>query len=532
MVENNSWKAPQTITEMLRRNVADFPDREALVAFSDQSESIVRLTWSELDRKTDHLASGFNQSGIKKQSKIAFLHNNRAECIYAYLAAHKIGAIFIPINTRLVAREVEYILSSSEADHIIAGIDFISIVEKCKNKLKKNGKAICIEKGNAVPPKWAISFNSLFDLGDSLPRITISSNDHADLIYTSGTTGKPKGVILTHANKIANGSMAGLAMELFRSRYINNRFQNPFPFYTSATVSTVMMSWLYYGHTLIFEQGFDVLETLRTIEKEKSTYYAAAPSMFIFILNHPQLNAFDTTSINAFLFGGAAMPEEIIIKLFQKWPGARAFNLYGLTEAGPGGTVLKLVRSDYSKISSIGMPWRPDQEMRIVDNDGRDLGPEEVGEIIIKGPNVMKQYYKNPTATAVTLCNGWLRTGDMGCYDEQGYFYYKDRKKDLIIRGGFNVYPAEVESVIYEHPDVKQCAVVGKPHEKLGEDLVAFVVPKQGSRFTPDTIVDFCSDKLADFKRPRDIRIVDELPVSAAGKLDKIRLRKLIATHS
>ena len=279
MVEKNSWKSPQNIIEMLHRNVADFPDREALVAFSDQNESLVRLTWSQLDRKTDLLSAGFNRLGIKPCTKIAFIHTNRAECIYAYLAVHKIGAIFVPINTRLVAREIEYILSNSEADHVIAGIDFLSIVEKSKDKFIKHGKFICIEKRGTIAPNWAVPFRELFNCGDSFPRITISPYDNADLIYTSGTTGKPKGVILTHANKIANGRMAGLAMELLRSRYIKIRFQNPFPFFTSATVSTVMMSWLYYGHTLIFEQSFDVLETLKTIEKEKSTITFSIPNV-------------------------------------------------------------------------------------------------------------------------------------------------------------------------------------------------------------------------------------------------------------
>jgi acyl-CoA synthetase (AMP-forming)/AMP-acid ligase II len=219
------------------------------------------------------------------------------------------------------------------------------------------------------------------------------------------------------------------------------------------------------------------------------------------------------------------MPEELIKKIFAIWPGVKMFNYYGLTEAGPGGTCLCIDGADFSKIKSVGLPWIPDQAIRVVDEEGRDVEVGQPGEIIVRGPNVMKGYYKNTAATEAVLKNGWLRTGDIGCFDNDRYLYYKDRQKDMVVRGGYNIFPTEVENVIYEHPCVSQCAVVGKPHKKLGEDLVAYVTLTKGMQVTVEELSRFCAERMADFKCPRDIRIVDSLPVSAAGKIDKVSLR-------
>jgi acyl-CoA synthetase (AMP-forming)/AMP-acid ligase II len=285
------------------------------------------------------------------------------------------------------------------------------------------------------------------------------------------------------------------------------------------------MGWLYYGYSLILEEKFDPLKTLETIEKEHSTFLAAAPSVFIFILDHPRFREFDTSSIRGLIFGGAAMPEEVIRRITNIWPGVRTYNYYGLTEAGPGGTCLYLDGKDFSKIDSVGLPWVPDQEIRVVDENDRDVEVGQAGEIVMRGPNVMKGYYKDPKATAEVMRNGWLHTGDIGCFDIDQFLYYKDRKKDMIVRGGFNIYPAEVESVIYEHPSVQQCAVVGKVHKKLGEDILAYVTLKEGKTTTAEELTMFCKERLAEFKCPRDIRIVDSLPLNASGKIDKVRLR-------
>jgi acyl-CoA synthetase (AMP-forming)/AMP-acid ligase II len=517
------WETPKTIPEMLKRNVVDFPEREAFVSVLYETGDWVRHTWKEIDEITDHVASGLAEIGIKKGQKVAFMNTNSAECYYAYLATHKLGAIFVPINVRLVAREVEFIVGHSDAEYIIAGSEFIPLVDQIRSKLSHLKMIIIIDKKGSSTPSWAISFRRVLESKGIPPEVSLGPEDDADLIYTTGTTGLPKGVILTHANKVACGRMLGATLGIRRKYYGWTRLQTPFPFFTSTGVSSILMPWLYYGHTVIMEPSFDVVQTLETIQRERSTYYAAAPSMLIFILDYPNLRDFDTSSLDSILYGGSAMPEEVIRRIMETWPGLKLYNGYGLTEGGTGGTALE-ASDALRKLGSIGVPW-VDQEVRIVDENDRDVAPGEVGEIIIRGPNVMKEYYKNPEATREALKNGWLHTGDMGRYDEDGYIYYTDRKKDMIVRGGFNVYPVEVESVLYEHPAVKQCAVVAKPHPKLGEDVLAFVVLGEGKNVTEKELIEFCKDKLADFKRPREIRFVDSLPINPMGKVDKKALR-------
>jgi acyl-CoA synthetase (AMP-forming)/AMP-acid ligase II len=346
----------------------------------------------------------------------------------------------------------------------------------------------------------------------------------ADILYTSGTTGLPKGVVLTQSNKVACGRLLGTSLDLSRLYYGEPTLQNAFPFFTSSGCSSIMMTWLFFGIRQVLEPVFDVVETLKTMEREKSSIYGGAPSMYVFLLNHPRFKDFDTSSIRTLISGAAAMPEEVIRNLQEAWPNVKIFNTYALTEGGTGGTTLSAADA-LTKIGSSGHPWASEQELRIVDDQHQDMKPGEVGEIVLRGPNVMKEYYKNSEATAETLRNGWLHTGDMGYCDEEGYLYFTDRKKDMIVRGGFNVYSLEVESALYEHPSVKQCAVVGKPHDKLGEDIVAFVVFKDNESVTAEELHEFTEDKLADYKRPRDIRFIDALPINPTGKVDKKIIR-------
>ena len=516
------WKEPRTIREMLERNVEDFGNREALASISCQTGNWAYQSWAGLDRMASRVAAGLDRLGVKKGQKIAFIQDNCIECIYVYLAVQKIGAVFVPVNTRFVAREVEYMVRNSDAEHIAVGVDLVSRVEALRANVKN---VIWMgRQGEPVPP-WATSFSDLLEENGLPPKVAIGPGDEADLIFTSGTTGNPKGVVLTQANKVANGRLSGAARGVWRCHHAYDKLQTSFPFFTSAGVSTTQMGWLYYGYTLIMEEKFDAVKVLQTIERERTTVLAAAPAMLVFILDHPSFNKYDTSSIRGVIFGGAAMPEEVIRRIAQTWADIKLYNFYGLTEAGPGGTCHCIDGKNPQKINSVGIPWLPDQEIRVVDEEDRDVAIGEPGEIIIRGPNVMKGYYKNPEATDEAMRNGWLHTGDIGCFDDDRCLYYKDRKKDMIVRGGFNIYPAEVECVLYEHPNVQQCAIIGKPHKKLGEDLIAFVTTKKGKTVTVEELSRFCAARMADFKCPRDIRIVDSLPLNSAGKIDKVRLR-------
>jgi acyl-CoA synthetase (AMP-forming)/AMP-acid ligase II len=428
------------------------------------------------------------------------------------------------VNVRLVAREVEYIVVNSDTEYLVYGHEYEVLVDQLRGKIPQLKGIICIEKEGKPIPEWAVSYTGLLNCGSSPPRVDIRPEDDADIIYTSGTTGRPKGVVLTEASKIATGRLHGAAWGFHRKHYGYIRHQTPFPFFTSTGVSSHIMNWLWYGFFFIWEPVFDTVQCMRLIQQEKTTSVCLAPTMITFILEHPQFRQFDTSSLSIMSYGGSAMPEELIRKALQAWPGLKLVNIYGLTEGGVGGT--RLGPEDHlTKIGSIGLPWSPDMEGRVVDDEDMDVGLREVGELILRGPNVMKEYYKDPEATRETLKNGWLHTGDLTYYDEDGYFYYVDRKKDMLVRGGYNVYSVEVENVLYEHEAVKQCSVVGKPHPKLGEDVAALVVLREGMTATAEELMEFCKDKLADFKRPRDIRFVDSIPITSMGKPDKKEIR-------
>ena len=517
------YQTPQTIRDLLQRNVIDFPDREAFASISYRTGEWVRHSWKEMDAITDRVAAGLAGLGVKKGMKAAFLLTNSAECYYTYLALHKLGAVFVPINVRLVAREVAYIVENSEADFVIAGHDFLPLAENLRDRLGANA-FVGIEKPGEILPEGVASFTTLMETTEPPPDVEIGPDDMADILYTSGTTGLPKGVVLTEASKVACGRLVGTGLGLARLHYGVPSVQTVFPFFTSSGCSSVMMMWLYFGFKVILEPVFDVVQTLETMQREKSTVYGGAPPMFVFLLNHPRFKEFDTSSLKVAISGAAAMPEEVIRQVRAVWPNLKVYNTYLLTEGGTGGTVLS-ASDALTKLGSIGQPCAPDQEVRIVGTDDRDVATGEIGEIILRGPNIMKEYYKNPDATARTLRNGWLHTGDMGYYDEDGYLYFTDRAKDMIVRGGYNVYSVEVENALYEHPAVKQCAVVAKPHDKLGEDIVAFVVLKTANSATAEELHAFTTDKLADYKRPRDIRFLDELPLNPTGKMDKRSIR-------
>ena len=519
-----TYKGPQTIHEAFNRNLEAFPDREALYAVNYRSGLWEKLTWRDIQRIVERLAAGLAERGVRKGQKLALMNASYIENVCLYLAARKLGAVFVPVNVRLVAREVEYIVMNSDTEYLVYGHEYEPLVDQLRGKLPQLKGIVCIEKAGKPVPQWAVTYSKLLESSGSAPRVEIGPDDEADIIYTSGTTGLPKGVVLTESTKIATGRLHGAAWGFHRKHYGYIRHQTPFPFFTSTGVSSHMMNWLWYGFYFIWEPVFDTEQCMRLIQQEKTSSICLAPTMITFILEHPKFKEYDTSSLRIMSYGGSAMPEELIRQALAAWPRLKLVNIYGLTEGGVGGT--RLGPEDHlEKIGSIGLPWAPDMEARIVDDNDVDVGVRDVGELILRGPNVMKEYYKNPEATQETLKNGWLHTGDLTYYDEDGYIYYVDRKKDMLVRGGYNVYSIEVENVIYEHPAVKQCAVVGKPHPKLGEDVGALVVLREGMTVTAEELMEFCKDKLADFKRPRDIRFVDAIPVTAMGKPDKKEIR-------
>lgn len=510
----------RTVVDQLRKNTSEHPNKIAFVA-SSTLKGVCRLTYAELDRVTNRLANAMTEIGVRKGDKVSIILSNfnGTECLSTYYAMHKIGAINVPINTRYVGRELQYILNNSESKLLVLGETYAQKIEEIKNHLKYIRYFIVVGKDI---PSWAYSYYDLLESApDDTPSEKIVEDDIADIIYTSGTTAEPKGAVFTHANCVATGICCYTAQTLQES----DVYQSASPFFTSTGCHTNPLTVLARGATYIFEPEFNVEETLKTMEKEKTTAYLGVPSMFILLLDYPRFKEYNLSALRLLIYGGAVMPKAVLERIFEAFPKLEMVQLYGLTEGGPGGVVLPNQFARV-KVGAVGKQGTGFVKFRIVDEHNNDVGPNTIGELILRGPSIMKEYYKKPEETKEAFHGGWLHTGDLVRMDEEGFLYHVDRKKDIIIRGGFNISSVEVEEILFKHPAVLEAAVVGKPHKVLGEDVKAFLVLKRGEKATQQEIIDFCKTQLADFKVPREIVFLDALPKNTMGKVLKAALHE------
>ena len=376
------------------------------------------------------------------------------------------------------------------------------------------------------------AFEDLLELGEdntllevfqndslSFNEVKVAENTTTVIFYTSGTTGKPKGVMLSAANVRATAKLYVEALELNSA----DRMQIVAPLFHCAASHVFSIPIIYAGGTVVIEEGFSPEQTMDTLEQEKITVFFGVPAMYSILLNSPKMETLDLTNLRLFTYGAAPMPFELIRKIKALYPEVKVQNIYGQTENSPAATTLK---DHYAleKVGSVGEPV-PGTEVRVVDESGSPLPTGQVGEIAVKGPQLMKGYLKNEEATKQAIRDGWLYTGDLGRMDKDGLLYIVDRKKDMIIRGGENVYPVEVEEVLYEIPEILEAAVVGVPHEVYGEVPKAFVVLKEGKQLTEAEVLTSCSKSLAKFKLPAEVEFIDNLPRNASGKVLKTTLR-------
>jgi long-chain acyl-CoA synthetase len=373
--------------------------------------------------------------------------------------------------------------------------------------------------GNDQRPEGTKHFDELYFAEDTRDIVPTDGDETAVLLYTSGTTGKPKGAELTHLNLYMNCTVAGELFE-FQETDIGVAV---LPLFHVFGLSSVLNTSVRYGGTIVLIPRFELEPVVEAIEKHGCTIFSGVPTMYFGLLNM-DLTGKDLSSLRVGVSGGAAIPGEVIKAFEDKFPGCVVLEGYGLSESTS--TTTFNVNAEQRKVLSIGKPiWGV--EVRVVDENDQPLEPgeENVGEIVIRGHNIMKGYYNKPEATAEAFKGGWFHSGDLAYMDKDGYFFIVDRKKDLVIRGGYNVYPREIEEVLFEHPAVAEAAVIGKPDEKLGEEVLAFVALKPGASAEPDEIIAFAKERLAAYKYPREVRIVDELPKGATGKILKKELR-------
>jgi fatty-acyl-CoA synthase len=485
---------------MLLRNVHENPDKLAVVS-GDR-----RYTYREFNERVNRLANGLLQKGVQKGDKVACLLNNGSEFAEISFALSKIGTLSVPLNFRLKGEEIGYILEHSDSSFLFFGAEFQETVAGLIPRLPLVKSTIQVG-GSGEYEEWVQTSSP------REPPVRVLEEDEHSIMYTSGTTGFPKGAVHTHRSRIWN-SLNMLVDTGLRGTDI---FAITTPLFHIAAGHTILLSPIFIGATVVILPGFPLPEFFGWIEREKISAFFAVPTLFFRMVEHPNFRDYDLSSVRLLFTGGAVTSIELKERILKAFPRATLDDLMGLTEGGPLTTFLPH-RDALRKPGSVGRAHFS-QMVRVVNDRGEDVRGDEVGEIIVKGPAVMKGYYKNPEATAKALQGGWLYTGDLARVDEEGFQYLAVRRTDLIVSGGENIYPAEVERVLLQHPRVKDAAVIGVKDQEWGEKVVAVVVPGEGETPAEEEILGFCQGRLAGYKRPRRVVFVDELPKNQLGKV-------------
>lgn len=483
-----------------------------------------RLTFQEVNKRASALAQFLVSSNVRPGDRVAIFQVNCLEFPEMVYAIEKVGAILVTINYRLRAEETQYILSNCNPRVLFCGARYGEMIHAIVPSIPSIES--CVSLGGTVA--GMVEYECLMESCalSHFPSIWRSGDDVACIIYTSGTTGRPKGAMITHDNILT--PLFDVYTFLPGTILIN------VPMYHIAGISSVLLP-MYRGDTMVFLPAFDPGIFLETVEKEKIHTTYLVPTMLQAVLDHPDFKRRDTESLRHIGYGASPMPVDLLLRATESL-SVQFTNFYGMTETTGLISVLPpedhTLTGDYKEIekkklrlASVGR-CIPGSEAKIVNDRGQELPRCEVGEIVARGPKIMKGYWGNEAATAETIVHGWLHTGDMGFMDEEGYIYLKGRKKDMIIRGGENIYPAEIEGVLLEHPKILEAAVIGVPDDYWGETVKAVVVLKEGEKATEEEIISYCKSRLASYKKPAEVEFRDSLPKNAMQKVMKAVLRE------
>jgi long-chain acyl-CoA synthetase len=506
-----------TWADIIYRNALLYLNKEAFV-YGD-----TRITYSQFNTRINKMIHALHKMGVKKGDVIGILSWSCLQFVEIYGASMKGGFIASPFNPRLQANELEYIINYSEANTLFVGPELFEVTSSIRDKLLKVKNFISLESAG---PDMIAHDDLLKDYPGDEPDVQVDEDDPICIIYTSGTTGMPRGALYTQRRFIEDAETLVIDMGLQPG---DKRVQITPPFHIAG--NTHFRSSLYTGGCNIIVKFFDAGTTLKIIQEEKATHMDFVPTHLVAMLNLPNLKDYDISSIKFLWYGASPMPQEVL-KRGMKVFGPIFAQGFGQSESGPAishltkedHNVLDKPEKEQKKLASAG---RPDigVQVRIVDDKDKDVGPGEVGEIIVRSKHIMVEYWHRPEDTKANLVKGWLHTGDIGYYDEEGYIYIVDRKKDMIITGGENVYPREVEEVLYQHPAVMEAAVIGIPDDYWVEKVHAVVATKKGEKATAEELVAFCKKRLAGYKTPKSVEFVDALPRNPSGKILKRELR-------
>lgn len=495
------------IADALDRNQVFFADRDAIV-YGGKTWSYQQF-WEEANR----IASAFSLLGVRRDDKVCVLLTNCPEFIVAYYACQKLGALCVSLSSMSKADEVEYMVNDSEGVVLISEAAlFKEVPDRSRIPGVRTLVSIDSKGGDRT---WA----DLLAAGTPVfQTVKTEPNDGAAIIYTSGTTGKPKGVVLTHGNVVSNTN----AVKYMCGMRGDDRAVCFLPVYHSFAQNFIFNATVQTGCTLVLHKKFDLEPVLTSLKNDRVTRWYAVPPIYIMLLNHPETAQVDEALKNVrYCFSAAAaLPGEIARRWKERF-GLDVNEGYGLTETTPFATYNHEFRHKEGSVGTAIM----NVEILIADPAGKEQPRGELGEIWIRGPNVMKEYYRKPVETLDAVVRGYLRSGDIGYMDDEGYVFIVDRLKDMINSSGLKIWPREVEELLYTHPNVRECAVIGVPHEVFGETVKAVIALKEPGKTTAEEIIALCKEKLADYKAPRIVEFLDELPKNPTGKILKRELR-------
>lgn len=502
------------VHEILEYSANRLPDKIALI------EEEREFTYAHVMNCVEILAKNLAAKGIAKGDRVALLFPNCIEFCLSYFAALSLGAIVVPLNNRLTPKEFTYILNDSQPSILILDNQFWDTYESFKGSLSFQPKIIC----SCDSPREGIDcFGDFLETEEKnqFYETEINLDDPACIMYTSGTTGQPKGAVMSHRNILFNARNCGVHLRYRES----DTTLVVVPLFHVTGLNTQLVAFFYVGGTVVIMRQYNTTKMIELLEKHNVTTMITVPTMYTLMLNNSGVESADLSSLHTLLYGGAPMDNKTIVSLQQKL-GVELINAYGLTETSSVATAMPSCDT-LRKGASVGVAASGVQ-LRVVDNMDNDLGVDQVGELWIKGPNIVLQYWNNPTATEENLAGGWLKTGDYARIDEEGFVYIVDRKKDMINRGGENIYSIEVEAVLLAYPKVLEAAVVPRPHSIFGEVVHAFIVPVPGENPTEEEIINHCQKHIADYKVPSSVSTLQELPRNPGGKVLKNTLRSMV----
>jgi len=531
-----------TIGGLLDHIAVTYPDNDALV----YPERGIRYSYSQFNDICRQVAKGLLKLGIRKGDNVAIWAYNVPEWVILQFATAKIGVVLVTVNTAYKSAELEYLLNQSDSTTLFMvrswkDTDYVATLNEVVPELATarpgtltNPKLPFLNSVVFIgedTPAGMLNFERIVEMGKEVPdselaavEATLDRHDVINMQYTSGTTGFPKGVMLTHHNLVNNGFQIGECMKFTEK----DRLCVPVPFFHCFGSVLAVMASVTHGTAMIPVEIFDPLKVLQTIEKERCTAVHGVPTMFIAELEHPEFAKFDLSTLRTGIMAGSVCPIEVMKRAVKDMNLTEITSVYGQTESSPGITQTRTEDSIELRVSTVGRAL-PGAEVKIVDIEtGATLPPGKQGELCARGYMVMNGYYKMPEETAKVIdADGWLHTGDLAVMDENGYCKITGRIKQMIIRGGENIYPKEIEEFLYTHPKISDIQIYGVPDRKYGEQVMAAVILKKGVEMTEDEVKEFCRGKIANYKIPKYVKFVDGYPMTASGKIQKFKLREM-----